>query len=817
MKNSFYVTACRFHTKEKNKLLIIGYFRNNVMEGNCPVIMLDDVELSYTSEERRLNPVFFKEIDGKQITQEYFLWTELPENWRDYKEIKVFNGFSHRKEFVIRIERELLLECDQRIAKNIDLAAKEADGWKVAGWYIDTGNAKVSFWDAAGNALPMNMTYIGREDVARAYPENEKSEIHGFEAFCKGKVPKKIRVHFEADGKQCDEWVKIGKAAPPSRLEKAKEMAVKAHAYYRQFGLEATLLRVSDKLNKRECTNYEELARRRKPSKGVLKRQREEVFEYMPKISIVVPLYRTPNNYLKEMIASVQKQSYANWELCLSDGSGENSPMTKILKAYAKKDKRIRVVHNEKQLHISANTNEALAICTGDYIAFMDHDDVLAPNALYECVCVLNEEPDTELIYSDEDKINMDGSEYFQPHFKSDYNLDLLRATNYFCHLTVVKRELYQQVGNLNPYCDGAQDYDFVLRCIEKTDKIVHIPKILYHWRAHQNSTALSPESKTYIIEAGKRAVEGHYARLGIDAEVIPTRVPGMYRTKYALKEKPLVSIIIPNKDHIDDLKKCIRSIEEKSTYENIEYIVVENNSQEKRTFRNYKKLEAKNKRLKVVYWDGVGFNYPAINNFGVKRAKGDYILLLNNDTEIINPDCIEELLMYCVRSDVGAVGARLYYEDGTIQHAGVIGGLGGVAGHAFLGCAHEDPGYFGRAMLAQDLSAVTAACMMIKRSVFEEVGGLDEAFAVAFNDIDLCMKIRKAGHLIVYNPYAELYHYESKSRGYEDTEEKLKRFHSEIALFQTRWRVFLEQGDPYYNPNLSLNRNDFSVNLLKK
>ena len=817
MKNSFYVTACRFHTKEKDKLLIIGYFLNNVMEGNCPIIMLDDMELNYTFEERQWNPVFFKEINGKKITQEYFLWATLPENWRDYKEIKVFNTFSRSKEFIIRINREMLLSCAQRIAQNVDMAIKEEDGFKVAGWYIDTGNTTVSFWDMAGNAIPMQMTYVEREDVARAYPENKRSEIYGFEARCEGKVPKKIRVHFEADGKQNDEWVEIRKEAAPGKVEKAKELASKAKVYYRQFGFRATLLRVGDKLMKREYTDYEQLARRRKLSKGVLRRQKEEVFEYMPKISIVVPLFRTPQNYLDEMIASVQKQSYTNWELCLSDGSGANSPLTKILNKYAKKDARIRVVHNEQQFHISENTNKALEICTGEYIAFMDHDDLLAPNALYECVHILNEEPETELIYSDEDKINMDGTEYFQPHFKSDFNIDMLRSTNYFCHLVVVKKELYKQVGNLNPICDGAQDYDFVLRCVEKTDKIVHIPKILYHWRAHQNSTAMSPESKMYIIEAGKRAVEGHYARLGMDAEVIPTRVPGMYRTKYKLHEHPLVSIIIPNKDHTHDLDKCIRSIEEKSTYTNLEYIVVENNSQEKETFAYYKKLETENKKVKVVHWDGKGFNYPAINNFGVKFAKGDYLLLLNNDTEIINPDCIEELLSYCVRSDVGAVGAKLYYEDGTIQHAGVIGGLGGVAGHAFLGQCHEDPGYFGRAMIAQDLSAVTAACMMVKRSVYEEIGGLDEAFAVAFNDIDFCMKMRKAGYLIVFNPNAELTHYESKSRGYEDTEEKIKRFQAEIQLFQSRWRTFLAQGDPYYNPNLSLERNDFSVNLLKK
>lgn len=817
MKNSFYVTACRFHTKEKYKLLIIGYFLNNEMEGNAPAVMLDDVELSYVAEERKLNPVLFREINGKKITKEHYLWVNMPKDWRKCKEMRIYDCFSGNKEMVIRIEREKLLDCDKRIEKSIDTAVITSEGWKIEGWYIDTGKTKISFWDMDGNPVQMEMTYVGREDVARAYPENDRNEIVGFKARCTGKAPKIIRVHLESEDKQTDNWVRVKKTTEPNFFEKNKGMISKASAYYRQFGLQATVMRVGDKLGRREYTDYEQWARRRKPSRGILRYQQKIVFEQMPKISIVVPLYRTPVKYLREMITSVRKQSYMNWELCLSDGSGENSPLTKILKAYEKKDERIRVIHNDKQLHISDNTNQALSICTGDYIAFMDHDDLLTPDALYECIRVINQDPETEFIYSDEDKVNENSSTYFQPHFKSDFNLDMLRSVNYFCHLVVVKRELYRKVGNLNSYYDGAQDYDFVLRCVEQTDKIMHIPKVLYHWRAHKDSTADNSESKAYYVDAGKRAIEGHYSRLGISATVTPTKIQGTYRTKYELQGNPLVSIIIPNKDHIDDLDKCIRSIEEKSSYKNIEYIIVENNSQEERTFAYYRKLEAENKRVKVLYWDGKGFNYPAINNYGVKYANGDYILLLNNDTEIINADCIEELLVYCMRNDVGAVGAKLYYEDGTIQHAGVIVGLGGVAGHAFLGFSDEDPGYFGRAMMAQNLSAVTAACMMVKRSVYEEVGGLDEAYAVAFNDVDLCMKIRKAGHLIVYNPYAELMHYESKSRGYEDTEEKIKRFASEIQLFQSRWCDFLEQGDPYYNPNLTLDRNDFGINLLKK
>ena len=359
----------------------------------------------------------------------------------------------------------------------------------------------------------------------------------------------------------------------------------------------------------------------------------------------------------------------------------------------------------------------------------------------------------------------------------------------------------------------AAQDYDFVLRCAEQAVNIRHIPKILYHWRAHKDSTAENPESKRYAFEAGIRAIQAHYDRCGIDAEVSAEQLNGIYRSKYRLKEQPLVSVIIPNKDHTEDLDKCIRSIEEKGTYKNIEYIVIENNSQKKETFAYYEKLQAENPKVKVVFWERE-FNYSAINNYGVGFAKGEYLLFLNNDTEIINPDCIEELLGYCMRDDVGIVGARLYYEDDTIQHVGVIIGLGGVAGHTFVGEPKDSLGYFGRIVTAQDYSAVTAACLMTKRKVFEKVNGFEEKLAVAFNDVDFCLKVREAGYLVVYNPYAELHHYESKSRGLEDTEEKVLRFQGEIRTFQYRWKEILNEGDPYYSPNLTLDKTDFSLRI---
>ena len=591
----------------------------------------------------------------------------------------------------------------------------------------------------------------------------------------------------------------------------------KVRIYYRQFGIRAAFIRAGDKLSGKNGTEYEEWLRRHEPSRIRLYRQKRKQFTRMPKISIVVPLYRTPERYLREMLDSVRGQSYQNWELCLSDGSGEDSSIAGILEEYTKKDSRIRVKDNKKQLHISDNTNVALDMATGDYIAFMDHDDLLTPDALYECVAELNEYPDTELIYTDEDKITMDGEEYFFPHFKSDFNPDMLCTTNYFCHLVVVKKELYQAAGKLNGEYDGAQDYDFVLRCVEKTDKIRHIPKILYHWRACEGSTAGSADNKSYIVDAGAKAVRAHYRRMGIEAEVIPTKYPGMYRTKYPVKQTPKISVIIPNKDHTDDLIKCLRSIRGKNTYENIEILVIENNSQKKKTFKDYRRIMHEYPKVKVLYWKGEGFNYPEINQYGIDHATGEYLLFLNNDTEMIGNDCIKEMLSYCMREDVGAVGARMYYEDGTLQHGGVIIGLGGVAGHAFLGMDGDSPGYFARAQVIHDLSAVTAACMMIKKQVYEEVGGFDPKFAVAFNDVDLCLKIRKAGYLIVYDPYAELIHYESKSRGYEDTEEKIERFNREIKLFQTRWKKILENGDPYYSPNLTLDHNDFGLNHLTK
>ena len=537
--------------------------------------------------------------------------------------------------------------------------------------------------------------------------------------------------------------------------------------------------------------------------------QKKRKWKQPVKISVLVPAYRTPESYLRQMIESVQAQTYENWELCIADGSGKEESLEKIVSQYAAKDSRIRYQLLDKNEGISGNTNAAIRMASGEYLAFFDHDDLLAEDALYEAARAI-EEQKAELIYTDEDKVRADLSEYFQPHFKPDYNPDLLCANNYICHLVVVKKELADRVGGLRKEFDGAQDHDFLLRITERTDRIVHIPKVLYHWRIHKASTADNPASKLYAYQAGQKAISEHLKRLGLEAEVSQTKDFGFYRVSYPVQGTPLVSIVIPNKDEKDTLKACLESIKEKTTYPSYEIVIVENNSQTSEIFEYYKEIDGKD-GIRVVTWKEP-FNYSKINNFGFQYAKGDYVICLNNDITVITPSWIEEMLGYCQRPGTGIVGVRLYFPDDTIQHAGIIVGMGGCAGSLFVGMNRKRTGYMHKAALVQDLSAVTAACMMVKREAFEAAGGFEESLAVAFNDVDFCLKVRRAGYLVVYNPYAELYHYESKTRGLEDSPEKQRRFQSEIEYMRCHWLDILKRGDPYYNRNFSLKDCNYSI-----
>ena len=577
--------------------------------------------------------------------------------------------------------------------------------------------------------------------------------------------------------------------------------------YLKHYGVKGFYARLLERFEEREV-EYQEWYEKNKPSEEELARQRKKKWKDPVVISVLVPAYRTPEFFLKQMMESVLLQTYPYLELCIADGSGTDDSVEKVVKEYQKKDPRVRYRRLEKNEGIAGNTNAAIEMATGEYLALFDHDDLLSPNALFEVASAIEKEK-ADVIYTDEDKVTSDLKEHFQPHFKPDFNPDLLCANNYICHLFVVKRSLALKLGGQDPAYDGAQDYDFIFRCTENAEKIVHVAKILYHWRVHQASTADNPSSKLYAFDAGKRAIEAHLARIGAKAEVSHTKDLGFYRVKYQVQGNPMVSIVIPNKDEKETLKKCLESIWKKTSYPNYEIILVENNSTTQEIRDYYKELDGK-ERVRVVYWEKE-FNYSAINNFGVSYAKGEYILCLNNDITVISPDWLEELLANCQRPEVGIVGARLYYPDNTIQHAGIVLGMGGCAGSLFVGLARSRGGYLHKAALQQDLSAVTAACFMVKKEVFEKVGGFEEKLAVAFNDVDFCLKVRHAGYLVVYDPYAELYHHESKTRGYENTEAKKRRFQEEIEYMRCHWMPDILR-DPYYNENLSLKASDYSL-----
>ena len=575
----------------------------------------------------------------------------------------------------------------------------------------------------------------------------------------------------------------------------------------KRYGVKRTLAKIKRTLKMRKAARA-----RAAYSSCSLEEQRNYEFERKIKFSVIVPLYNTPVDFLKEMIDSVKAQTYSSWELCLADGSNpEYNAAKDYCLAAAVADERIKYKRLEKNLGISGNTNAALEMATGDYIALFDHDDKLHPSALFEMARAINDKG-ADFIYTDECKfVKNEEKDAYDFFFKPDFSADMLRSYNYICHFTAFSRELYEKVGGFRSEFDGSQDYDMILRLTERASKIVHIPEILYFWRCHGASVASDISAKPYTLVAARAALAEHLQRVGLDGEVTDSTVPSTYRIRYEIKGNPLVSVIIPNKDHITELDLCLSSMYEKSTYRNFEVIVVENNSTDHATFDYYESAVQKYERLRVVKWEHE-FNYSKINNFGFGYAEGEYVILLNNDIEIITPEWIEEMLMLAQREEVGTVGMMLYYPDQTVQHAGVIIGIGDVAGHSHKYFPRGDTGYFSRLTVVQDYSAVTAAALMIPSSVYREVGGLEESFAVAFNDVDLCMKVREKGYHILWTPYAEAYHYESKSRGYEDDKAKIERFYKEVDNFKSRWSDVLVAPDPYYNPNLTHEREDFSL-----
>ncbi len=561
---------------------------------------------------------------------------------------------------------------------------------------------------------------------------------------------------------------------------------------------------------------YKSYGTKSMPDENTIRSQMETKFDRDITFSILVPLYNTPERFLREMIGSVIAQTYPKWELCLADGSDDAHPeVGRICEEYRNADERIKYRKLDKNMGISLNTNACFEMATGDYIGLFDHDDLLHPCVLFEYMKVICEK-NADYIYCDETTFKGNSIDHMITlHFKPDFAIDNLRANNFICHFSVFDRKLLEQTGLFRPEFDGSQDHDMILRLTAAAKNIVHVPKILYYWRSHAGSVAADINAKTYAIDAAKGAVAAHLSACGFhDFQIESTRAfETIFRIRYHLMEKPLVSILIPNKDHVDDLRRCIHSITERSSYPDYEIIVIENNSTEDETFTYYEQIR-QHPAIRVVEYAG-DFNYAKINNFGATFANGKYLILLNNDTEVITRNWIEELLMYAQRDDVGAVGCMLFYEDYSIQHAGIVLGLGAhrTAGHTHYRMNKENLGYMGRLCYAQDVSAVTGACLMVAKALYEKVGGLSEEFAVALNDVDFCLKLREKGLLNVFTPFAELFHYESRSRGtdVEDaTKENEERYNAESARFREKWKAVLEAGDPYFNPNFSLDYSNY-------
>lgn len=624
---------------------------------------------------------------------------------------------------------------------------------------------------------------------------------------------------------------------------------LKGIRYLKNYGFREFVIRLREK-SEPENIFYKDWYLEHCPSEETLQRQRKETFKWKnaPKISVLVPINQISSRFLQQMIESLQKQTYSNWELCVVDATPQEFYI------YVEQDKRIKYLHLEKNLGMAEKTNAALEIATGEYVGVLDNNGLLAPNALYEMVKAIlfpqevkqsgvhwntyykklkeagimnaSEGVQPEVLYSDEDKVTEDLSEHYDPHFKPDFSLDLLRSNNYISNFFVVKKSLAKQVGGFSKEFEGAQDYDFILRCVEQARGIVHVPKVLYHWRTHIGAVTNNRESEPYAFDVGKEVVEAHLKRTKVPATVEMTEKPGFYRVKYPVQKQALISIIIPNKDEVASLEKCLKSIA-KSSYTNYQVIIVENNSTMEETFYFYKKIQEENifhkvngepMPIRIVTWEANGiFNYSAINNYGMQFAQGEYVVLLNNDIEILEEGWMEELLGNCQRPEVGITGVRLYYPDDSIQHAGIGVGIGGhargVASNMLVGTSRECDEYCHKAGIQLNYSAVTAACMMIRKRVFEEAGGFTEKLTVAFNDVDLCLKVRKLGYQVVYDPYVEAYHFESKSRGQEDSEEKVRRFQTEIEYMRNEWNDILRYGDPFYNPNFSRVKCDYSLN----
>lgn len=686
-----------------------------------------------------------------------------------------FEHDTYRKEHE---SKDIIIHCDHALIFDKRISVT---GWAIAKLGIDKIEVLIE-----NSSLTKMITGKLRNDVAQEYSTYVGSSRSGFSYQFKI-IKEHLNPNF-AIIKACD---KNGEVA---------ELKVKLQFSYQYLDLNQ---------------QYKIFQTKNKLSSGFVKSIKEDCrnFEYKPKISVIVPVYNTEQIHLERCIQSVLKQYYNNWELCLFDDGSTNIETKTCLQKYSEFDKRISVAFGNQNQNISKALNSAIGLSYGEFLGFLDHDDELTADALYEVVKVLNNDRFLDLIYSDEDKIDEDNN-LVDPYFKSDFNLEMLLSNNYICHFTVVRKTLGDHIGWFRVGYEGSQDYDFYLRVVDITRKIFHIPKVLYHWRKIPGSTSYLYSEKNYAHLASKKALEDYLKRNRIFGQVLDGDFKSIYRIRKEIIDQKLISIIIPFVDKVELLKRCLQSIFKNTEYPSYEIILISNNSKEDTTYEYLQAIQQRYDNIRYYIFN-MPFNYSKINNWAVKKCKGEYLLFLNNDVEVLTNGWLKALAEHINRKEVGVVGAKLLYPDDTIQHAGIILKIGGIAGHSHKYISNSNPGYFSRPHMIQRISAVTAACMLVKRGLFNRVGGFDEkSFPVAFNDVDFCLKIQQFGYHVIYTPYSVLYHYESKSRGKDNTKDKQKRFKQEIKEFEDRWSLILLKGDPYYNPNLTLKYENFGLNV---
>lgn len=697
---------------------------------------------------------------------------------------------------------------------------KTTNNLTITGWALDTITKESPTFtiNNENQVSAYNIQRVLREDVNQIY-QTEPAIEAGFVVTLEGIKQKKVLpFHFQSSAHVVTVDFPLNKKYPviPGTEDKVTRLWIKAKKgfkYMAKNGISHTIQRAKiEKL--RNQASYPNWLARNEVLDIEAMTQEIATFHYQPKISIAMPVYNVEEKWLRLCIDSILNQVYTNWELCMADDASTDPNVKKILTEYQQLDERIRVVFREQNGHISEATNSALAIATGEFVALLDNDDELAINAFYEVVKVLNENPELDLIYSDEDKIDMDGNRS-DPAFKPDWSPDLLFGTNYISHLGVYRRSILEEIGGFRKGYEGSQDYDLVLRFTEKTTKerITHIPKVLYYWRMLPTSTAVDQGSKGYAFEAGLRAVQDALVLRGINGHATHGAANGLYDVYYDIESEKLVSIIIPTKNGYKDVQRCVSSIIEKTTYQNYEIIMADNGSTDPKMHELYAEFEQQLPGRFFVESIDIPFNFSTINNRAAKKAHGEYLLFLNNDTEVITENWLTLMVSFAQQERIGCVGAKLLYPNNTVQHAGVILGLGGVAGHGHYGYPHGDLGYFGRLAINVNYSAVTAACLLMKKADFDAVGGFEEAFTVAFNDVDLCLKVQALGRDNVWLHEAELYHFESQTRGYDDKGKKKKRFEQEKVMMEEKWGPLIE-NDPFYNPNLTRDIPNFSLRI---